>query len=105
MGKGIRCCQGYIIEMNIQLLDSQSKDEWDNYIISLDKSSLYHLSCWKGVIEMSFGHKAYYLLARDAVPENNGCSSSCQIKSRLFGDYIVSIPFLTMAVHAGITWK
>jgi FemAB-related protein (PEP-CTERM system-associated) len=50
---------------------------------------------------MSFGHKAYYLLARDAVQKITGVLPLIRLKSRLFGDYMVSIPFFNYGGPCG----
>ena len=39
------------------------KNIWDNYVSSHPDSTLYHLSGWKDVIEKTYGHKTFYLMA------------------------------------------
>ncbi len=51
--------------MNIQIKLLESKDHqlWDSYVKNHPESTLYHLSGWKNVIENTYGHKTYYLIA------------------------------------------
>lgn len=80
---------------NFQPDDSQS---WDDYVMAHSTGTLFHLTRWKRVVEASFGHPSFYLLAEE--PPNNGGGARIvgilplmRIKSRLFGDYLVSVPF------------
>ena len=51
--------------MKIKVTPVQSTDfqEWDSYVLNHPNSTLYHLSGWKNVIEKTYGHKTYYLMA------------------------------------------
>jgi len=51
--------------MNISVKTIQSTDTrvWDNYVSNHPDATLYHLSGWKNVIEKTYGHKTYYLMA------------------------------------------
>jgi hypothetical protein len=52
-----------------------------------------HLSAWKDVIENAYGHKGYYLLAEEDC-KIKGIVPVFHIKSFLFGNQLVSVPFL-----------
>jgi serine/alanine adding enzyme len=68
--------------------------EWDAYVESVKRYSLYHKWVWREVIEESFGHQAFYLVAIEdhAV---KGILPLVQIRSRLFGNFLVSLPFFS----------
>ena len=87
--------------MIIELLAPQSYSEWDDYIINSNRSCLYHLSCWKDVIEKSFKHNTYYLMARDINRRIKGVLPLVRLKSILFGDYMVSLPFFNYGGPCG----
>ena len=36
---------------------------WDNYVMHHPRGTIFHLTRWKKVIEKTFGHKSYYLIA------------------------------------------
>src|SRR3990167_7463939 len=69
-----------------------NKEEWDSYVNNSAKSSLYHLIGWKTVIEKTYGHKSYYLAARGG-GKIKGILPLFFISSRLFGSFVVSLPF------------
>ena len=70
--------------------------EWNEYVFNNNDSNIYHQISWKTIIEETFGHKGYYLIAK-----NNGLVRGLLplffIKSRLFGRYLISLPFLDRA--------
>lgn len=66
--------------------------DWADFVAGRDDASCYHQYCWKGVIERAFGHRTPYLLARRN-GRVTGCLPLCFIRSRLFGRYLVSLPF------------
>jgi hypothetical protein len=49
--------------MQIRLYSQSDKESWDSYVLNHSDSTHYHLIGWKDVVEKSFGHKTYYLLA------------------------------------------
>lgn len=64
---------------------------WDGYVASRPDATAYHLSPWRDVIHASFGHRTHYLVSRgDTV---TGVLPLCHLKSRLFGNFLVSLPF------------
>jgi len=48
---------------------------------------------WKDVIEKTFGHKTYYLLAEDDESEIAGILPLVQLSSVFFGNFMVSVPY------------
>jgi len=58
-----------------------------------EEASCYHLIEWKDVIEKTFTHKTYYLLSEDHEGKLNGILPIVNLKSLLFGNYGVSLPF------------
>ena len=73
---------------------AERADEWDRYVESVKPESLYHRWVWRDVIEQSFGHRAFYLAAA-ADGEICGVLPLVQVRSRLFGSFLVSIPFFS----------
>ena len=89
------------VTMNISLLSHNQYPLWDAYVHSHSQGTLFHLTHWKTVIEKAFGHKSYYLMAisstqvKNQVPQStiNGILPLFQLKSVLFGNYLISVPF------------
>jgi serine/alanine adding enzyme len=67
---------------------------WDSHVESAPGSSHSHLWNWKQVIEDTYGHSTYYLMAVDngAI---RGVLPLARIRSWLFGNFMVSLPFMS----------
>jgi FemAB-related protein (PEP-CTERM system-associated) len=79
--------------MGIRLFTEKDRERWNSFVMSAGNSSCYHLTGWKNVIERSFGHKSYYLLAEDMENKVRGILPLVQLKSALFGNFIISLPY------------
>jgi FemAB-related protein (PEP-CTERM system-associated) len=66
---------------------------WDAYVNSHPNGTNYHQYAWRNVIEKSFGPRTYYLVAISHREEICGILPLVHIKSRLFGSFLVSLPF------------
>ena len=80
------------MKIRVQHYEEDGTD-WDSYVASQTTSSNYHLYGWREVIEKSFGHKTYYLAARKDDSEICGILPLVHMKSMLFGNFMVSMPF------------
>lgn len=80
--------------MNVRLLSANDVEKWDAYVAGHERGKHAHLSGWKKVIEDAFSHPCYYLIAEDSGSNICGILPLVQIKSFLFGNYMVSLPFL-----------
>ena len=69
------------------------KTHWDEYVSSLPPSYFYHDYRWKEVIEKSFGHKTFYLLAIED-KKIVGTFPLVFIKSIIMKPCLVSLAFL-----------
>src|ERR1700694_1104446 len=78
--------------MNIEL--ARHREPWDAYVDFAAPESLYHRWVWRDVIEETFGHQPYYLTAVEdgAI---RGILPLVSIRSRLFGNSLISIPFFS----------
>ena len=83
-----------MLNNNIQIktLVAEQAQAWDNYVKHNPEGTFFHLSGWKTIIEQAYGHDTYYLLAQhgDTVV---GVLPLGHIKSRLFGNSLISNPF------------
>jgi len=68
-------------------------EAWDNYVEAHEEASIYHLSIWQDLIEKVFGHQSHYLLAQNNSGGVVGVLPLVQLKSHLFGNYMVSLPY------------
>ena len=78
--------------MNVEI--SHDPSRWDSYVASMPEASSHHRWGWRYAIEETFGHKAYYLSAVDN-DHIKGILPLVHIKSRFFGNSLVSLPFFS----------
>lgn len=67
---------------------------WDAYVESMPAATCYHLSAWGKIIRESFGHPTHFLAALDRGGDVAGVLPLVQMKSALFGNFLVSVPFV-----------
>jgi FemAB-related protein (PEP-CTERM system-associated) len=67
--------------------------EWDAFASRQPGFTHFHRHGWKDVIEQVFGHECLYLAVRDG-GALAGVLPLVRVRSRLFGHYLVSVPFL-----------
>ncbi|HWM92299.1 MAG TPA: FemAB family XrtA/PEP-CTERM system-associated protein [Thermoanaerobaculia bacterium] len=72
--------------------------KWDRYVRQAPGATFFHQLGWRWLVERVFGHPAHYLLARRG-ERIAGVLPMFELKSRLFGHSLVSIPF---AIGGGI---
>lgn len=67
---------------------------WDRYVLESSTATGYHLTAWRQVVEQACGHQTVYLMARDSHGDVRGVLPLVALASRLFGRFLVSMPFL-----------
>ena len=71
---------------------------WDAFVERCPEATFFHRFGWKEVIETAFRHRTFYFLAeRDAAIV--GVLPLAEVKSRLFGHSLASLPF---CVYGGV---
>jgi FemAB-related protein (PEP-CTERM system-associated) len=71
---------------------------WDAFVDACPNATFFHRAGWARIIEQVFRHRTHYLLAERG-GEVVGVLPLAQIRSRLFGHSLVSLPF---AVYGGV---
>lgn len=66
---------------------------WDGFVAGCDHARLYHRAVFRDLIEEVFGHRTYYLTARTEDGGITGVLPLARLSSRLFGDFLVSLPY------------
>lgn len=74
---------------------------WDNYVNKRPESNLYHLFAWRNVIEKTYGHKTYYLMATNDIQPSTGSerSSLSTLQRKMNFDLVVGILPLVLLRH------
>lgn len=71
-----------------------TSDVWDALVRTTPGGTHYHRFGWKGVHERVFGHDCPYLAARDEGGRLRGVLPLVDVRSVIFGRYLVSMPYL-----------
>jgi FemAB-related protein (PEP-CTERM system-associated) len=79
--------------LRVSIATASDRADWEAFIAAKGDEAGYHAWAWQGVFANAFGHRAVYLIARrgDAVA---GVLPLVEIRSRLFGNTLTSLPFL-----------
>lgn len=72
---------------------SDENDTWNRYVDSNPAASMYHRAEWKDLIHNVFGHECYYFYAHGNNGKVIGILPLVRLKSRLFGDFMISMPY------------
>ena len=80
--------------MSIRLYRSSDAARWDKFVNESPTAHGYHLAGWGRVIEQSFGQRMCSLVSENSGGAIDGVLPLARLKSRLFGDFMVSLPYL-----------
>ncbi|HMA11920.1 MAG TPA: hypothetical protein VKO83_08530, partial [Steroidobacteraceae bacterium] len=78
--------------VSVRPLEASEAARWDAYVQAHADATFFHRAGWKRVIEDAFGHRTHFLLAESA-GEIVGVLPLAEIRSRLFGHSLGSLPF------------
>ena len=84
--------------MQIKKLTEQDITRWNEFVFQHPDATFFHRAEWKQVIERAFAQPMYLFYAEEA-GDIVGVLPLGHIKSRLFGNSLVSLPFY---VYGGI---
>ncbi|HET9146485.1 MAG TPA: peptidoglycan bridge formation protein FemAB, partial [Acetobacteraceae bacterium] len=80
--------------MTINCRPAEARDEraWDEFVLAHPQGTFFHRIAWRHVIREAFRHTPHYLLTeRDGAI--TGVLPLVHMKTRLFGNSLVSSPF------------
>ncbi len=76
----------------VRTLAPGEEARWDAFVRDCPAATFFHLAAWRDILEDVFRHRCHFLLAeRDGAI--GGVLPLAQVKSRLFGHALVSLPF------------
>jgi FemAB-related protein (PEP-CTERM system-associated) len=65
---------------------------WDGFVLAHPEGTFFHRAAWRRVIARAFGHATHYVAAeRDGAIV--GVLPLARVRTRLFGDSLISVPF------------
>jgi len=80
----------------VRLCTTTDDARWDDYVQRSTTAHAYHQSAWRRIIEKSFGHRTYYLMAEHD-GSVQGVLPLARLQSAMFGDFLVSLPYVNYA--------
>lgn len=86
----------------VHRLQAADAARWDAFVAHCPNATFFHRAGWQTVIERAFGHQTFFLYA-EADGQIQGVLPLAEIKSRLFGHSLVSLPFCVYGGIAAIT--
>ena len=85
--------------LTVARLQAAHRKEWDRFVMRCPEATFFHRAGWQEVIEKAFGHRTHFLVARRPGVGIEGVLPLAEIRSRLFGHSLISLPF---CVYGGI---
>ena len=77
----------------VEIVSSINLNEWHDFLLSQSDATLYHTPEWKVFLEKTFDYKSRYLFATDDSGQLTGMLPLFEVKSRLTGNRLCSVPF------------
>jgi FemAB-related protein (PEP-CTERM system-associated) len=79
-------------DIRVRAFANGDAERWDRFVEHCPNATFFHRAGWRDVIENVFRHRCHYLIAED--PNGvRGVLPLAEVKSRLFGHSLVSLPF------------
>lgn len=88
--------------ISVEYVSDTTCSDWDGFVESMRDAEPYHPYAWRKVFERVYGHRCFYLAAKADDGRVVGVLPLVQLKSRLFGNFLVSVPNFS---YAGILAK
>jgi FemAB-related protein (PEP-CTERM system-associated) len=82
----------------VKALSAGDREHWDAFVRACPEATFFHLSAWEGIVREVFRHRTFFLFAERA-GEVIGVLPLAEVRSRLFGHALTSLPF---CVYGGI---
>ncbi len=88
--------------MRVRVLDDISCAAWDAFVQATPEATFFHLSGWRRVIAEAFDHETHYAFAEQdgAIV---GVLPLARMRTRLFGDALISTPFCVYGGPVAVT--
>jgi FemAB-related protein (PEP-CTERM system-associated) len=82
----------------VGILERTDEDAWDAFVQHCPEATFFHRAGWRRILEQRLGHRSYYLYSERA-GTITGVLPLGQVKSLLFGNALISVPF---CVYGGV---
>lgn len=88
------------LALEVEAFDGDA-DAWNALLGDLVGGTFCHLYGWRRVMEDALGHETFWWTARDSDGHVRGLLPLARVRSFVFGDYLVSMPFLNYGGPVG----
>ncbi|EXI91774.1 MAG: FemAB-related protein, PEP-CTERM system-associated [Candidatus Accumulibacter sp. BA-94] len=95
---GVAAATAPLVVRRLQVGDSAAVARWEAFVDQCPQATFFHRAGWQRVIGEVFRHPTHFLYAERA-GQLEGVLPLAQVKSLLFGNALVSLPF---AVYGGV---
>jgi len=79
--------------LRAELVQEAMAEEWDEFVGRQTGAAIYHRYAWRSVFSKVFGRQTYYIATRNSAGAIQGVLPLTRLKSSLFGDFLVSLPY------------
>ena len=86
-----------LVVKRLEVGDTATAQRWDAFVLGCPEATFFHRAGWQRVIEAVFRHPTHFLYA-EAAGRIQGVLGLAHVKSLLFGNALISMPF---AVYGG----
>jgi len=76
-----------------EIVQNIPTDEWRRFLEDCRNATLFHSPEWRTFLERTFGYTSHSLFARDPCGQVTGMMPLFEVKSRITGNRLVSVPF------------
>jgi hypothetical protein len=80
-------------DLVVRRLDDSDHGRWDSFVRQSPDGTFYHLAGWRRLFENELQHETHYLYC-EVGGEIVAVLPLARVKSWLFGDALISVPFL-----------
>jgi FemAB-related protein (PEP-CTERM system-associated) len=87
-------------ELLVHELDTANAARWDAFVMACPDATFFHRAGWAEVLRRAFGHETHFLFA-EAEGAIRGVLPLGHIRSRLFGNLLISTPFCVLGGAVG----
>ena len=81
--------------ITLKLLDKSDYARWDAFVDACPEATFFHKAGWQTIIERTYGHKTWFYYAEQD-GRIVGILPLAEIKSRMFGHSLSSLPFCVL---------
>ena len=80
--------------ISVSLMNDEH-EQWNNYVTNNPAATIYHRAEWQDLFQCVYGLESAYFVAHNAHGQVAGVLPLMRLRSRLFGDFLISMPYFS----------